>query len=574
MYFAKDRRTGEIVSAEDAARRRTYDRRYTCPTCGQPVHIRAGAIYSPYFAHAAGLASPECEDYHPGGEYQGGTGGHGRHAPDRPLSLYVVPEGTRRSLQDWHLELLLPRSTDGAGVVYVPDGRSGEIRVFCSQLQGNGKRIPVRLSTAPYRVRPSGDVDSDYARKLLVDTPGFSTTGFSAFRYSESGGRRISEGHPLYWGRGYYLLWHSAFNAHWPATLWREPLRDSVTRDTGSWSLARVELPTEEDAAVREWSESSVGCDVLRPPVTLSLVHPATAAVLEDDSIAVPEAEIILVGVTGERGAATASRLHLESDGAIHDSIRLPERLPVLIQVDRPSSDSTRLILDDEDETELVLRFDEVPEPRAVRSPALLVRRGNRDVAIPAWSVAAEDVLRDVRGGRTVLSQIKLEPLGSVRLRTQDRSTHHWREQHISRDREMHHDVVANAPAVMQDLVFAALQTAIAGKDAFELDLANFGQLGQPADATITDVRPVRRLSSQLRSRIQWLIAAQAGVVHKGVNEPDLRDAVSELITRTGFSRADLELLSLVTEYRRWPAVLIPHVRALASQLRHLTSAA
>ncbi len=61
MDWAKDYR-GEIVPA----RRGAYSGfGLTCPTCGEPVYLRAGKERRPHFAHYSKRAKPDCEYYYP-----------------------------------------------------------------------------------------------------------------------------------------------------------------------------------------------------------------------------------------------------------------------------------------------------------------------------------------------------------------------------------------------------------------------------------------------------------------------------------------------------------------------------
>src|SRR5688500_16329952 len=100
MLHAIDK-TGKTVSASKAAK---WGRGYVCPCCGKPVVLRAGLINQAYFAHRAHVASPECENYHPGGEYS--SGGSNLYSPTpRPLSLYVALDNPYSSKSSWRIEL-------------------------------------------------------------------------------------------------------------------------------------------------------------------------------------------------------------------------------------------------------------------------------------------------------------------------------------------------------------------------------------------------------------------------------------------------------------------------------------
>lgn len=562
MYYAVDKATGRQVSADEAARNRWSHRRYLCPVCHKPVQVRAGEVNSAYFAHKIGEASVDCENYHPGGDYDGPRGPQRPYAaPLRPLGVYVAVEGAPNKKQAWKAELLLPRSPSPRGTVYVPAGRSGPIPVVCSHLTNHGRRIPVKVVSDSYTLRVSSDVDPDYSRKLSVLTPGFAPDAVSIFRYSESGGRRLEEHSPIYWGRGYYVVWPRALALSWPSRLWRDDLRD-----VGAWSAARIELPANEDYAIARWADEYLSRDVQKPPVTLSLVYPPTALRLEDETLLVRAGESVIVGITGEHGSAIPESLEVHHSSVQGISnVTLPDELPLLIDLGPLPSGLLNLALTDDDETELVLQLAEASAPPGVLTPTIGYEQDQKHVVVPVYSTAAEAALQDARLNRLTLSDLYIIPGMPLSLRMKG-GLDGFREVLFEWDAS----TIASRPSdyalAIRDEVMAALLNALKSNDCFDLDFANYGQLALAAEMHLPSSMSDFRLGSALRNRLIWLTSvARLSVVGEVVMVPYLDHAVDYILNAHAHSREDRSLLNTVRQQRSWPKSLLSHIYDIAN---------
>jgi hypothetical protein len=469
------------------------------------------------------------------------------------------------------LELLVPRAPDSIGCVYVPAGRGGEIAVPCSIVEQHGRRYPVRLLTDAYRLRMSGNVDTEYSKRLSAPTPGVSTDSITAFRYAESGGRRLDAWRPLYWGRGYFIVWQNTMKIQWPKGLWIERMRDA-----GSFSAARIELPAQDDAGVLHWANQFLDREVERPPVTLSVVYPATAIRLEDESIVIPESDFVLVGLSGDYGSETPEQIYVQWDGGVRRSVALPEGLPIVVEIQRDAATAVSISIDDDDDAELLLQCRSNAAATAVACPSLVVMDSDRRHRTPFYSEAARSDFARVRSRSAFLDTIDLTPATGLTVRTRFKKQHGWREAVFSCDAEsLAIDPLAER-ARLETRVLEALRDAIAENADLEIDLGSFGRLLSQAAVPAELLPRKAELSHELRARIRWLLSIAAAPPRHAAYADDgtLRVVVADVLLNLNWRDEDKGLLTRLRPPTRWPVLVMPQVRALAAQLRLLQTGA
>ncbi len=568
MLYAIDRTRATVTSAEDAATHRRGGRRYVCPTCGKPVRLHAGPKNRPYFAHQANVASPDCENYHPSGEYVRGEGGL-HTTPLRPLSLYLTVDDRVSRRSKWTIELLVPRSSASVGVVFVTDGISGTIPVNCSSLTESGRRIPVRIVTRSYEVRTNDDVDPQYRRRLTAVTPGFANEVPNVFRYSENGGRRIELGKPLYWGRGYYLVWPAAMVFSVPTGVWWEEIVQS-----DQWKCARIEIPSDPNNTTVAWANDLLGRDIEHPPVVLSLINPASARWLADESILIEADAEVVVGVAGERGSEMPGEMRLTTPASSGSHLLLlPARNPVIVSLGSLPIGFSIVELDDADETELTLNVATASPTPSLTGPSLQFRRGSNFFSFPSHSVAAELALKGARDGDRELVGMTIPVRATVRIVTQRGTKSEPAGRELEWDIQEQNAYPETYRAEFQSQVLNAVQHALNSTSSVDVDFGNFGLLRLPGASSLEPALEPLFLGASLRQRIEWIMMlAQVGLREgAGITAPELSQAL-DAVNRAGRIALlrDRALIESLATLQLWTPKLMPHLRELAVKLQSL----
>jgi hypothetical protein len=289
--------------------------------------------------------------------------------------------------------------------------------------------------------------------------------------------------------------------------------------------------------------------------------------------LVVPEVDAIVVGLSGEHGCEAPETLHVNTQASPDArSLRLPDRLPLLVEIRELRSGLIRLSLDDDDETELVLRFDEEAERSSVATPSLILANDDGEYRLPIYSEAAETALAAVRAGLLTVIRVDFDPLTVARLRSRIDGAHAWTDVTFGCDPELLATSPVDARKAMYARAFAAMREALARNCEIELDLGSFGRLSSQPLHTLEPAQNTIRLTSALRSRIRWLTQLRprlAGISvvadHRG-----LATVAASLLARVGSDGEDRELLSGLSDATFWPRALLAHVSDLATQLRHL----
>lgn len=565
MQYAIERRQGKLVDADEV---NAYGlERYICPVCKESVFLRRGVVRRAHFAHRPSEGDRECENYHPGGEYLASASVTPQPKKPQPLPLFISVDDLGGGRLRWRLALLIPYNVEISGFVLVEHGISGRARVDLSSLAQGGRRIPVRNQTEPYIASLIGTAEDSYRGRFAAPVPGLDGNYGNVFRYGERGGRRLDPDHPLYWGRGYYVVWSRTLTPTWPAAVYVRRLND-----IGPWQGACIEMPPDEDEIATKWADDFLAREVRRPPVTISVVSPMTHR-LPDDSLAVEEGSDAIVAVTREHGAVMPSELRVAWPGLrAVEGVPLKNEDRILVNLGRVPRGTSIVALSDGEEDEVILvgRQDlnvGVPKPAGLR-----VRDEMKQILlIPAYSPSAgaalEAAKKAVAGGVTVLG-ISL-PLGlRCTLTYRESNTPESEVRQFSWPDDWAAGDITKVQQELEDKVCRQLVTALGRADHLELDFGSFGGVRLSPVSTTRAASRRHLLPLQLRQRLRWLASFPDSY---GQSRATVEWPTSfSLILSSASARMRLEdaaLLGSVVSRQSWPTKLAPHVRALRTEV-------
>jgi hypothetical protein len=268
MYVAKERRTGQIVSAYEA----TPYGSYRCPTCKADVFLRSGRYRATHFAHMPGQGKPECDDFHPTDDlrhhWQSNVFGPQGPAVD-PLRLGIELEpdrDVRRGAKKWGLRLTVPKSHDPHGDVSIDLG-GGDVRKISLVGLSQGARTYRADPAAPDfgAVWVSPEVRPAYRAAIVHRVPGLSHRFVTAF--AAVGHKFKPQCNILRWGESYYFVWRSSMSVLVPSSL----LHHSFAENQG-WSCSLLALPDKADPEVAAWLERVCDLQITRSKREWALV--------------------------------------------------------------------------------------------------------------------------------------------------------------------------------------------------------------------------------------------------------------------------------------------------------------
>ena len=566
MQYAIERRRQRHVDADEA---NAYGlERYLCPVCKEAVFLRRGRVRKAHFAHRPSEGTRECENYHPGGEYAGSGGFTTQVRKPQPLPLYISVDSSGAGRMPWHLDLLIPYDPAAKGMVLVHDGISGRTRVDVSHLPQGGKRIRVRNQIEPYLSSLMGTGEEAYKARFAVPVPGLDPQYGNTFRYSERGGRRLDPGQPLYWGRGYYVVWSRAVIPAWPAAVYCRRLKEYQ-----GWQCACVELPPDDDPDTSRWADEFLAREVRRPPVTLAVVSPLTHR-LPDDSLAVEEGSEVIVAVTREHGSAMPSELQVTWPG-----LRAVETLPLrkedrlLINLGRVPTGTTIITLSDgeEDQITLVAR-QAVHVNQSQRAGLLVCGPSGQEQLLPAHSPMADEALtsaRDSSDPAAAIVGVSL-PFGlpcTLSHRAPDAS-----ENEVQRFRWPEDWGDVDPTRLLREFtehVWRQLVALLSTATHVELDFGNFGSVRLAPAPTVAAASQRLVLSLGLRERLSWLASFPDDPYRDTSISVGWPTSLSLILapSEARLRATDKSLLGRVVSRGAWPNRLAPHVHAVRAEV-------
>ena len=237
MDWANDQ-LGRLVHAAD---RHLFAYGFRCPTCGEPVRLRAGVQRRAHFAHYSHSPKPDCEEYHPS-VYPAPIFRPTAPVMQRPRSFHrlSLQGGVFLGREDsgrFSLHLKLPRLKDDSGV-------EGQLRVQSA--------LGIRTFSAAQLLRPQfmrvspqvplvevvGSEDMEEAAAAIEQDIALFRASGNFFAGTESA-RLLAADEPLEWGETYRLLTQRPL-APAPAEIGCELLASAGTK---GWFIYQLDLP-------------------------------------------------------------------------------------------------------------------------------------------------------------------------------------------------------------------------------------------------------------------------------------------------------------------------------------------
>lgn len=551
MDQAVDKITSKYVNASQASK---YGR-YFCPSCGGAAFLKRGGIYRDHFAHFPGEGNEDCENYFPGSGFGGSSY---TPQPPRPFALNLSIEGDVRRSPRWHVDVHIPKPEAASGFVHVP-GRSGSTRVNCSTIPSAGILVQIPPKSEPYILRFSGSADDDYRARAQLPIPGLNAQIGNVFRYGVQRHRRIDESHDLYWGRPYFVVWRQDVPLSWPKPMWRvEMSRNDL------WCCACFELPDEEDESTKTWALRFLRREIIRPPVTLSLVSPVYQR-LEDDSLGVRVGEQLVFAVTRNPGAAMPPSLVYETPGAAPSVIPIEDVDTQLVSLGAavPGASAVSLgALDDDYDQET--RVVAAARGESLSLPTALVRfktAAGVEEAVPVGTEAASEAAHRLSTGEFAWSGIRMPAVLRCRIRWRPKGATGWLEQAlIPPDDASEESDSLSALRRFEDLISSRFLEALRGNPGCELHLGNYGFV-RIERVALGRRDSVLALSSSLRVRIRWLLSfpeASGELAPATYAAQQWPTWLSGLATTRGvtLNSADGRLVAAFVGRRTWPTQL------------------
>jgi hypothetical protein len=458
---------------------------------------------------------------------------------------------------------LIPYNPVAKGIILVHHGISGQARADLSYLAQGGRRIPVRNQVEPYITSLMGTAENSYKSRFTVPVPGLDPQFGNVFRYGERGGRRLDADHPLYWGRGYYVLWAKTVKPSWPAAVYCKQLRDSPP-----WQCACIELPPDDDERTSMWADEFLAREIRLPPVRITVVSPFTHR-LPDDSLAVEEGSDAIVGVIREHGAAMPSELRVTWPGLrAVETFSLKNEDSMLVNLGRVPSGVSVVALGDGEEDQVILVGKQDLRVGTFKPAGLRVRDESKQfLLLPAYSPSADAILgaakKGVAGGATIVG-VSL-PLGlPCTLKYREPNNPELEVQRFSWPEDWATGDVTKVQQTLEDQVWRRLVAALGRAEHLELEFGNFGSVGVSAGPSLVSTSRRSPLPLHLRQRLRWLASFPDPYDDTRVSV-DWPTSLSLVFAPSPdrIRPEDQSLLGKVVSRDTWPARLAPHVRAV-----------
>ncbi len=296
MDWAKDYR-GTVVRAQRGV---YFGYVMSCPTCGEPVHFRQGAMRRPHFAHYSHRAKPDCELYHPP---SGVLNRVKSQAASKAESLYPRRDSLlcglflsyRQELSTFELSVRIPSlpfSTEQTGSLWIQH-KTGLKEFTIAQLS------KVHTLTVTPEV-PLLECGAERDLLPLSDHINEQTSLFSAnmnlFSVSEGRGRMLFENEPLEWGGKYWIV--SADSILPPENILAY-IECTLRGALANWKVYEVELPSTFNASkfnsVKEGISAFFNRAIRGRRPRACIVHPLPHHIGVDGAYIYPDSPGVLV---------------------------------------------------------------------------------------------------------------------------------------------------------------------------------------------------------------------------------------------------------------------------------------
>lgn len=548
MYHARERRTGQIISATKASPWGSY----RCPTCNVEVSLRSGDYRAAHFAHKPGQGKPECEEFHPSDDlshswrdtdtYQGPA-----IEPLR-LSIELEPDyNARRGPRKWGLRLTVPKSPDEHGVVQINCGGGDVRKIALSKLF---------LGSQTYRADPaapdfgaiwvSPEVRQPYRSAVEQRLPGLS--GRVANVFSAAGAAKLKlQTNVLHWGESYYLVWVESQSIAFPSAILTHTLATNL-----GWCCSLVSLPDKADPEIATWLTQTCDLPLARAKREWALVYPPPYAVDDDGTLQVPSASQLILAIKpldeegGNENEVTCVAGQYSGSATVRDTTRH------LIEI---------TISDQANQKPIYLRWDDAylatvmakPYPDAEHAPTVTLSFDGAEPTEPIalHRVRCQQLLEEVRLGRRRLSEIHGHPVLTGYCYWKRADEFELQKEEITFSLAA---VAASVNLAVDRQLLVHINSILEDRSA-EVGL-DFGAYGAFHSSMLTSERshPEEfRIARDLRARVEWLCKASGAFVMPEVGPLQVLD--------------DQTLLRHFSEISV-PRALLGHRRALQHELR------
>lgn len=483
----------------------------------------------------------------------------------RSLGLHLRILEAQTAPHPWHLEIAIPEPDTHEGLIKVDTAWEGIRQIPVRSIGPGGRRVRVQPQSQPYLLRTQEIPDGDWVRRVSQPIPGLSKYLPTIFRYSTSGGRRLSDQQPLYWGRTYALLWEQrGVPGWWPLT--GTGFNKSPLQSLGGWEGALIQLPVEPDRQVAGWAEQLFSKEVDRPPAELSLISPLPVDRLDDGSLVVPLGNELIVGVIGEDGARGWSQIvvwhswdnrmtRFYGDG----------KVPGFYSIGHLKPGRTDVWLDEAEDGCLQLVCKEGWFPPSVYPGVEVITRdavSHRSSSVPLYSDRASKLLRSVRLGESRLVEIRVPDRVSAIVRWRGDSDDDWLSWSTCVQ-----DAAGEPRPLSSEITVQVTNLLSQPNLDLEIDAGEFGVVTLPRLPYTETHRYRRSLSRKWREKASWILALAHEARGSFIEGATLLRP-SDLNMINHLNPTDRLLMLKLTRYRPWPRAMITHVRAAIDEWR------
>jgi hypothetical protein len=548
MYLAKERRTGRIVSADEAMPYGSY----RCPTCNADVFLRSGRYRVTHFAHMPGQGKPECEFFHQTDDlrHQWQSNVYDPQGPTiDPLRLSIELEpdtDAHRGPRKWGLRLTVPKSHDPHGDVSIDLG-SGDVRkISLAGLSLGARTYRADLATSDFGAAwVSPEVRPAYRAAVVHRILGLSrrfVTAFAAVEHKLKPQCKI-----VRWGESYYFVWNSNMSVLIPSSL----PHHSFAENQG-WSCSLLALPDMADPEVAAWLERICDLQIARSKREWALIFPTPYAVDDDGKVEIHSTSRLLlaikpIGEEGEDGGEIACL-----SGRHSAALQLTGSHRHFVEITVPDQTPPRAVHLTWDGTPLdSLTAKAYPQSPAEPAVAIEFIVGVSKTSTFLHRASCAAALAHVRAGKYRLAAVSgfADVRGHLRSRRTGQFAWESHELHFAANGLPTPDGNITLAPEHVDRITSFLQDL--SRDV-ALDFGPFGSFSALAAPEIAARTTAFRMDRGLRSRVEWLCKVSGALVNAQRRPVGALDDAALLRHLSSFSV---------------PASLMAHLQALERDL-------